>query len=91
MEHALELLADGRLYHFDWGIVDRRLAGFAPSREHLIDGLPEHLRVVVYPPGAWSDQMRPRSATPTELDGLAGWTAYLVGSATTEPRSAGEP
>ena len=37
------LYADGRLYHFDYGVYDRILAGFSPTDRHLWDHLPENL------------------------------------------------
>ncbi len=40
------LYADGRLYHFDYGVFDRILAGFPPTERHLWEHLPEELRYV---------------------------------------------
>ena len=43
------LLADGKLYHFDYGVLDRDLAGFRPSAKHVHQGLPSRMRWVLYP------------------------------------------
>lgn len=43
------LLGEGRLYHFDYGIFDRKLAGDPPSREHLWANLPEEMRFIATP------------------------------------------
>ncbi len=43
------LLADGDAYHFDYGVLDRNLAGFCPSATHIQQGLPSRMRWVGYP------------------------------------------
>jgi hypothetical protein len=48
LEH---LAVEGRLYHFEYGVFDRILAGYPPSPEHFRRYIPEHTRLVCYPPG----------------------------------------
>ena len=47
------LLASGKLYHFDFGVHDRILAGFGPSQEHIHAYLPAHMRMIVLSPYAY--------------------------------------
>jgi hypothetical protein len=41
-------MADGRYYHFEYGVFDRTLAGYRPSSEHIEECLPAQLKYVVY-------------------------------------------
>jgi hypothetical protein len=43
------LLASGKLYHFDFGVHDRILAGYPPSDAHLHAWLPPKMRLFVIP------------------------------------------
>ncbi len=43
------LLTDGKLYHFDYGLFDRRLAGREISREHFEAHIPARIRYILYP------------------------------------------
>jgi hypothetical protein len=42
------LLHDSRLYHFEYGVYDRALAGFPPSEAHLRAHLPQNLKYLAY-------------------------------------------
>lgn len=42
------LLADGRLDHSDWGLVDWEMGEEPPSRAHLYAALPPHMRWIAY-------------------------------------------
>jgi hypothetical protein len=46
------LLASGKLYHFDYGVHDRRIAGFPPMAEHVRQFVPPNAKYLIYPPGA---------------------------------------
>jgi hypothetical protein len=48
------LLAEGRMYHFEWGVVDRLEAGNAPTSEQLAKGLPPNMRYVAFAPRSQS-------------------------------------
>ncbi|HEY1794217.1 MAG TPA: hypothetical protein VGG34_14975 [Opitutaceae bacterium] len=43
------LLADGKFYHMEYGILDRVYAGRRPGPEQLAEGLPPGLQYIVYP------------------------------------------
>jgi hypothetical protein len=41
-----QLMAEGKLYHFSWGLTDRRNAGVPVSDEHFQANLPPHAEVI---------------------------------------------
>lgn len=47
-------LAEGKLYHSGDGVIDRDLAGMAPSAEHLGAHLPAHMRALALAPTVYS-------------------------------------
>jgi hypothetical protein len=49
LEH---LLVEGKYYHFDYGLYDRELAGFAVSPEHFRSCTPQTPRLVCFPENA---------------------------------------
>jgi hypothetical protein len=82
------LLAEGRLYHFQYGVIDRMVAGFAPSREHFRAHIPANLRFVVYRKQdlrrahhKWDKKLRrtylPEYSKEIQLGELPGWVAYV--------------
>ena len=48
------LLAEGRLYHFEYGMIDRYLAGYPPTAEHLQASLPPHMHWVAAHTRVWT-------------------------------------
>lgn len=42
------LYVDKKLYHFEYGVYDRVLAGFPPDEEHFAKHLPENLNYVIW-------------------------------------------
>jgi len=73
------LMGEGRLYHFEWAIVDRELAGHPLSPEHLHAHLPEHLRLIAFPPGETNrNALRwlPEFQRQIPVEGLEGWSVY---------------
>lgn len=44
------LMASGKLYHFDYGVEDRILAGFPPSDEQLHAWIPANAQWIALPP-----------------------------------------
>lgn len=42
------LMAEGRLYHFEWGYLDRYLAGRSPSAATVTAHLPAQVQMIVY-------------------------------------------
>lgn len=49
LEH---LLVENKLYHFEYGVFDRDLAGMPISREHFLRHIPQQTELVCYPQGA---------------------------------------
>jgi hypothetical protein len=43
------LLAENRFYHFEYGVQDRIYAGREPGPRQLAEGLPAHLKKIIYP------------------------------------------
>jgi len=46
------LMAEGRMFHFDDGVYCRFLADLPPSPHQIDSGLPSEPRIIVYPQGA---------------------------------------
>ena len=75
------LMAEGRAYHFEYGVFDRVLVGAAPTGEHFRAFLPSKLRRVVFRGDreqviTLSRQYLPEFTRKTEVPELPGWTAY---------------
>jgi uncharacterized membrane protein len=76
------LLAESKLYHFDYGVYDRTLAGFAPTPDHLRAHLPQRLKFMAYynfPPRVMKDLTRDARWMPEPNDrSMYGWTLYVA-------------
>ena len=74
------LMAEGKAYHFEYGIFDRELGGFKPTPAHMLSGLPEKLRMVAYPPNRAMEYTRhkflPEYGRRVEVPELPGWYCY---------------
>jgi hypothetical protein len=78
------LLAEGKLYHFEFGMSDRELAGFPVSQRHFRQNIPANVRYVCFPAGhkvfgkRFQKTMRylPEFTRPVEIEELPGWTCY---------------
>jgi hypothetical protein len=69
------LLAEGRLYHFDWGVFDRMLGGSAPTAEHFRADLPRQLEyVAIRGRDAKVMSYLPEYTEKRSSDELPGWT-----------------
>jgi hypothetical protein len=42
------LYADGKVYHFEYGVYDRVFAGYPPKAEHFARHLPERLKYIIW-------------------------------------------
>jgi hypothetical protein len=78
LEH---LVVEGRLYHYEYGVFDRILAGYPPSSEHFLHDIPAHTRLVCYPPEATvGDRVTLKYLTEfrerVHLDELPGWECF---------------
>ena len=71
------LMAEGRLYHFEYGVIDRIYVGRAPAPGALNAGLPARLSVVVYPRAPYPQTMRERYLPPLTLASTTeDWLIY---------------
>jgi hypothetical protein len=74
------LLADGRVYHVDYSVYDREVAGYPLTSHQFEAGLPAGFTVVAIPPGeqpqssALRDMLK-RYEPVTDIE-LPGWTVY---------------
>jgi hypothetical protein len=72
------LLAEKKLYHFAFGILDRELAGFPLSDRHFRAYLPSNLQLIAYP--NWASGFvkgLPEFSKKVEIDELPGWKVYV--------------
>jgi hypothetical protein len=67
------LLAEGRLYPFEYAVFDRYLAGYEPSPEHLRANLPPRVRWIAAPTKPWIIPSFPEFSEETTLPELPGW------------------
>lgn len=73
------LLTDGRLYHFEWGMMDRALAQEPPSERQYRDHLPQNVEKVIYlrpPQGMAALDVLPQFRTQTQIPELPGCIVY---------------
>jgi len=68
------LLAEGRLYHFEYGMMDRLIGGYAPTPEHVRAELPPQLRWIAAHTRVWTFTNFPDYGVSTTLPELPGWT-----------------
>lgn len=68
------LLAEGRLYHFEYAVADRYFAGYEPSPAHLRANLPPRLRWIAGPAPLWTFHYFPEFSEETTLPELPGWS-----------------
>ncbi|MGI8904974.1 MAG: hypothetical protein ACR2IE_00595 [Candidatus Sumerlaeaceae bacterium] len=71
-------LAEGKAYHFFYGIIDRELAGQRISQEHLWAHLPAKMRYLAYldspkSPNLYFDRYLPAFFHKKKLGALPGW------------------
>lgn len=70
------LMAEGKYYHFEWGVVDRLEANLPPSRAQSVAHLPEKLELVAFGPGAQSDFAMALFEPPRARDFQSGFVLY---------------
>lgn len=68
------LLAERRLYHFEYGMMDRYIGGYEPTREHLIAFLPSRMHWIAARARIWTfNHFFPDYTVETKLPELPGW------------------
>jgi len=73
------LMAEGRLYHFEYGLLDRELAGYPVSDAHFRSFVPSKLRQVCFPPnrqGEWTMKYLKEFTRRVDIKELPGWICY---------------
>jgi hypothetical protein len=73
-----ELMAEKRLYHFEYGVVDRELAGYPPTREHWSAYIPQAMDQVAFWPtqDMQSLDYLPEFRTRVGVPQLPGWIVW---------------
>jgi hypothetical protein len=68
------LLAEGKLYHFEYGMIDRFLGGYDPTMEHLRAHLPPRMHWVAARARVWTfNHFFPDYTVENQLPELPGW------------------
>lgn len=73
------LLAERRLYHFEFGLFDRNLGGYPVGPEHFRRHVPASLRLVCFPPNRqaeWTMRYLPEFNHRVDVPGLPDWICY---------------
>lgn len=72
------LASDGELYHYEWAVVDRELAGQRMSDAHVRAHLPPRMEYVLFPPGEPRNMLRylPEFTREVRLAGMERWIVY---------------
>jgi hypothetical protein len=77
------LMAEGKSYHFIYGLYDRSLSGFPLSQEHFLRHMPSNIRIVADP---WDDLsyryvslLLPEFSQRVEMKEFPGWFIYTRG------------
>ena len=72
-------LAEGKLYHFDFSIGERAVAGYPITEEHFREYLPSHLHWVIYAPLEMDEyvlRFLPEFYKRVELTDFPGWKVF---------------
>ncbi len=73
------LMAEGQLYHFDYNVYDRQLAGFKPSDAHFRAHIPPEMQYVLFHENAHDQRVLaflPEFGHEIELAELPDWIVY---------------
>jgi|GEM_PF-634518 len=72
------VMAEGKMYHFEYGLFDRELAGFPASDRHFRAGLPANLQLIAFYSrnDGYVLHRLPEFSRQIELDELPGWKIY---------------
>jgi hypothetical protein len=68
------LLAERRLYHFEYGMMDRYIGGYEPTREHLLAYVPSRMHSIAARVRVWTfNHFFPDYTVETKIPELPGW------------------
>jgi hypothetical protein len=71
--------SEGRLYHFDYAVLDRQFAGYRMSDEHIRAFVPDQLRYVLFHPSRQDETIMrrlPEFNARVRLEEMPGWIVY---------------
>jgi hypothetical protein len=74
--------AEGKLYHFDYAVLDRDFAGYRLSPAHVRAFVPEDLRYVIFHRERQDEAMLrylPQMPASTTLPDMPDWVVYVLG------------
>ena len=76
------LLAEGKLYHFEWGFIDRITANLPPSSEQAMAHVPTKMQFIAIPTDAtiYALKFFPRFTVSGEVPMLPGFTVFSIGA-----------
>jgi hypothetical protein len=70
------LLAEARLYHFDYAMIDRVIGGYAPTPEHVRRYLPPRMRWIAARGRVYTFGYFPEYSEEVRLPELPGWLVH---------------
>ncbi|MBE9116793.1 hypothetical protein IQ249_12875 [Lusitaniella coriacea LEGE 07157] len=72
------LMADGKMYHFEYGLFDLDLAGFPASEEQFYEYLPENMKIIAFlgRNDGYVLKRLPEFSRKIEVEELPGWEVY---------------
>ncbi len=74
------LMVEDRLYHFDYGLYDRYLAGHSVDPSHLLAGIPQNATLLCFPPQNDTPEhdrvLREMFPRRVDIESLPGWECY---------------
>jgi hypothetical protein len=70
------LLAEGSLYHFEYGVFDRFLAGYEPTREHVLAHVPPRMHLLVSQHKPWILHDFPDYSDERRSAEMPGWLLF---------------
>ncbi len=87
-----QLMSEGKLYHFNWGLADRHAAGVPVSREHFIANIPPDASVMAMTPWVpeWDREMDSRHGPAVNFDDAAqlpGFNFYSMHNASADNKA----
>ncbi len=73
------LMAEDKLYHFAYALIDRWLAGYPVSNENFRSYIPSNIKIIAFsgPNNGYVMQFLPEFSQKVEVNELPGWTVYM--------------
>ncbi|MEM1170762.1 MAG: hypothetical protein AAGJ08_17195 [Cyanobacteria bacterium P01_H01_bin.35] len=73
------LMAEGKLYHFEYALEDRLLAGYPVNKENFKSYIPSNIQLLAFSNrnDGYVKQFLPEFSRQVKVDELPGWTVYM--------------